>query len=109
MHILDVDHVELYVGDARQMAYYLCTAFGFRICGQGGPETGLDGQRSLLLRQGGVQILLTSALTADHPVAEYVSRHGDGVPVVRRAGPDGPLLRGRVRLHRDLHRVHRGR
>jgi 4-hydroxymandelate synthase len=80
--VLDVDHVELYVGDARQMAYYLCTAFGFRICGQGGPETGLPGQRSLLLRQAGVRVLLTSALTADHPVAEYVSRHGDGVAVV---------------------------
>jgi 4-hydroxymandelate synthase len=78
----DIDHVEFYVGDARQMAFYLCTAFGFRVCGQGGPETGLTGQRSLLLRQGGVQILLTSALTADHPVAEYVSRHGDGVAVV---------------------------
>ena len=82
MNVLDIDHVELYVGDARQMAYYLCTAFGFRICGQGGPETGLAGQRSLLLRQGGVQILLTSALTADHPVAEYVSRHGDSVAVI---------------------------
>jgi 4-hydroxymandelate synthase len=82
MNLLDIDHVELYVGDARQMAYYLCTAFGFRICGQGGPETGLAGQRSLLLRQGGVQVLLTSALTADHPVAEYVSRHGDGVAVI---------------------------
>jgi 4-hydroxymandelate synthase len=88
MNVLDIDHVELYVGDARQMAYYLCTAFGFRICGQGGPETGLPGQRSLLLRQGGVQILLTSALTADHPVAQYVSRHGDGVAVVAFGSTD---------------------
>ena len=88
MNVLDIDHVELYVGDARQVAYYLCTAFGFRICGQGGPETGLTGQRSLLLRQGGVQILLTSALTADHPVAEYVSQHGDGVAVVAFGSTD---------------------
>jgi 4-hydroxymandelate synthase len=88
MNVLDVDHVELYVGDARQTAYYLCTAFGFRIAGQGGPETGLTGQRSILLRQGGVQVLLTSALSAGHPVAQYVARHGDGVAVIAFATTD---------------------
>src|SRR5688500_4282096 len=72
----------MYVGDARQAAYVLCTAFGFRICGQGGPETGLADQRSLLLAHGRVRILLTSGLRADHPAAEYVARHGDGVAVV---------------------------
>lgn len=82
MNILDVDHVEFYVGDARQAAFFLCTAFGFRIQGQGGPETGLTGQRSLLLGQGDSRVLLTSAMSADHPVAEFVSRHGDGVAVI---------------------------
>jgi 4-hydroxymandelate synthase len=79
MRIEGVDHVEFYVGDAQQYAFYLCTAFGFRLCGQAGPETGLTDQRSLLLRQGGIQLLLTSALSAQHPAAQYVSRHGDGV------------------------------
>jgi 4-hydroxymandelate synthase len=82
MNIHGIDHVEFYVGDARQTAYFLCTAFGFRVCGQGGPETGLDGQRSLLLRQGDIWILLTSGLTGDHPASEYVARHGDGVGVI---------------------------
>jgi 4-hydroxymandelate synthase len=82
MTIHGVDHVELYVGDARQAAYYLCTAFGFRVCGQGGPETGLAGQRSLLLGQGDIRVLLTSGLSADHPASGYVARHGDGVAVV---------------------------
>lgn len=79
MTIQDIDHVEFYVGDAQQYAFYLCTAFGFRLCGQGGPETGLPGQRSLLLRQGGIQLLLTSGLHPGHPAARHVSRHGDGV------------------------------
>ncbi|MEU3920786.1 4-hydroxyphenylpyruvate dioxygenase [Streptomyces sp. NPDC029004] len=79
MNIGAVDHIEFYVGDAQHSAFYLCTAFGFRVCGQAGPETGLPGRRSLLLRQGGIDIVLTSALTFDHPVAEYVARHGDGV------------------------------
>lgn len=82
MDYLGIDHVEFYVGDARQAAFVLCSAFGFRLYGQGGPETGLDGQRTLLLGQGDCRVLLTSALRADHPAVEYVARHGDGVAVV---------------------------
>jgi 4-hydroxymandelate synthase len=82
MEIRTIDHLEYYVGDARQAAFYLCTAFGFRIIGQGGPETGLAEQRSLLLGHGGIRILLTTGLTAAHPASAYVARHGDGVAVV---------------------------
>ncbi|MFD0573858.1 VOC family protein [Kitasatospora gansuensis] len=82
MDFLGVDHVEFYVGDARQAAYLLCSGFGFRLYGQGGPETGLPGQRSLLLGQGDCRVLLTSGLTPDHPAVEYVARHGDGVAVI---------------------------
>lgn len=82
MRIHGVDHVEFYVGDARMAAHYLCTSFGFRLYGQGGPETGLPGQRSLLLGQGDVRVLLTSGLVADHPATKYVAQHGDGVAVV---------------------------
>ncbi|MEU6110180.1 4-hydroxyphenylpyruvate dioxygenase [Streptomyces albidoflavus] len=79
MDIGAVDHVEFYVGDAQQSAFYLCTGFGFRVCGQAGPENGQPDHRSLLLRQGGTEIVLTSALTPDHPAAAYVAQHGDGV------------------------------
>lgn len=82
MEIHGIDHVELYVGDARQSAFYLGTAFGLQTHGHGGPETGLPDQRSLLLREGDVQIVLTSGLSAEHPAARYVQKHGDGVAVV---------------------------
>jgi 4-hydroxymandelate synthase len=82
MKLTTVDHVEFYVGDAEQTAQFLSTAFGFRRLGQGGPATGLAGQRSLLLGHGGIRLLVTSALTADHPVARYVEEHGDGVACV---------------------------
>ncbi len=88
MKILGVDHLEFYVGDARQTAYFLCTAFGFRIRGQGGPQTGLPGQRSLLLQHGDVHLLLTSGLVPDHPATEYVGRHGDGVAVIALSTDD---------------------
>ncbi|MGC4892544.1 4-hydroxyphenylpyruvate dioxygenase [Micromonospora sp. DT31] len=88
MHINGIDHLELYVGDARQAAFYFDNAVGFRLHGQGGPETGLDGQRSLLLAQGGIRLLLTTGLSAEHPAATYVHRHGDGVAVVALAVDD---------------------
>ncbi|MFG3684677.1 4-hydroxyphenylpyruvate dioxygenase [Micromonospora sp. NPDC047740] len=82
MDINGIDHIELYVGDARQAAFYFGTAVGFRLRGQGGPETGLADQRSLLLAQADVRMLLTSGLTAEHPASAYVQRHGDGIAVV---------------------------
>ncbi|MFF8595307.1 4-hydroxyphenylpyruvate dioxygenase [Streptomyces sp. NPDC015220] len=88
MNIGAVDHIEFYVGDAQQSAFYLCTAFGFRVRGQAGPETGHPDRRSLLLRQGGIDLVLTSALGTDHPAADYVARHGDGVANIAFATDD---------------------
>ncbi|HEY2791537.1 MAG TPA: 4-hydroxyphenylpyruvate dioxygenase [Micromonosporaceae bacterium] len=92
MTIHGIDHVEWYVGDARQTAYLLCTAYGFRIVGQGGPETGLGNQRSLLLAQGDIHMVLTTALNSAHPAAHYVARHGDGIAVIAFACDDAADL-----------------
>ncbi|MEU5948089.1 4-hydroxyphenylpyruvate dioxygenase [Micromonospora sp. NPDC047465] len=82
MDIRGIDHIELYVGDARQAAFYFGRAVGFHLCGQGGPETGLADQRSLLLCHADIRMVLTSGLTAEHPASRYVQRHGDGIAVV---------------------------
>src|SRR5690348_5380926 len=81
MNIVDVDHIEMYVGDAVAAAHTLRTAYGFRVYGHGGPDTGLPGQRTILLGQGDIRILLTSGLHQDHPASQFVARHGDGVAV----------------------------
>ena len=81
MNILDIDHIELYVGDSIAAAQSLCAAYGFRVHGHGGPDTGLPGQRSILLGQGDIRILLTSGLHQDHPASQFVAKHGDGVAV----------------------------
>ena len=81
MNIASIDHVELYVGDATAVAQSLCAAYGFRVYGHGGPETGLPGQRSVLLGQGAIRMLLTSGLNQGHPASQFVARHGDGVAV----------------------------
>jgi 4-hydroxymandelate synthase len=82
MDIQAIDHVEFYVDDAQRTALYLCAAFGFHCYGRGGPLTGLPDQRSVLLGQGGIRLLLTSGLTAGHPATRFVRQHGDGVACV---------------------------
>ena len=72
-------YVEYYVGNAKQSAYYYHYVFGFDIIGYRGPETGHRSSASFLLGQGKIRIILTTALQPDHPVAEHVHRHGDGI------------------------------
>jgi 4-hydroxymandelate synthase len=79
MDIEAVDHIEFYVEDALQSASRLRTGFGFRVCGQAGPENGQADHRSVLLRQGDIRLVLTSALDPAHPAAAYLRAHGEGV------------------------------
>lgn len=78
MDIQQIDHVELYVGDAQQTTFYLCNTLDFEVLGQGG----LDGQHSVLLGHGDIRLLLTSGLRAEQPATGYVQRHGDGVATI---------------------------
>ncbi|MFC0530790.1 4-hydroxyphenylpyruvate dioxygenase [Phytohabitans kaempferiae] len=77
MDVTTVDHVEFYSADAERTAGQLCAAYGFGRLGASG--AGLPGQRSLLLGQGGIRLLVTSATDPEHPVAAHVRRHGDGL------------------------------
>jgi 4-hydroxyphenylpyruvate dioxygenase len=73
------DHVEFYVGNARQAAHYYRTAFGFEFKAYRGPETGVRDRASYLLVQNKIRLVLTTPLHPDHPIAEHVRMHGDGV------------------------------
>lgn len=76
------DHVEFYVGNARQAAHYYRSAFGMKLVAYSGPETGARDLASYVLEQGKVRFVLTTALRPDHPVAAHVHSHGDGVKVI---------------------------
>ncbi|HMS51666.1 MAG TPA: 4-hydroxyphenylpyruvate dioxygenase [Chitinophagales bacterium] len=76
------DYVEMYVGNAKQAAYYYQTAWGYELIAYAGLETGLKDRCSYVLKQGKIRLVLTAALTPDSPVAEHVRRHGDGVKVI---------------------------
>src|SRR4051794_24972369 len=73
------DHVELWVGNAKQAAYWYEHALGFRITAYAGPETGVRDRASYVLAQGDIRLVLTSALREDHEIARFACRHGDGV------------------------------
>jgi 4-hydroxyphenylpyruvate dioxygenase len=72
------DHVELWVGNAKQAAYFYEQAFGFTRTAYAGPETGLRDRASYVLEQGEIRLVLTSGLRADNEVTQFACRHGDG-------------------------------
>ena len=80
--IKGTDHLEFYVGNAKQAAMYYQTCFGFEWIAYSGPETGIRDRVSYVLKQGKIRLVLTSALHGDSPIAEHVRKHGDGVKVL---------------------------
>ncbi|MGH7721975.1 MAG: 4-hydroxyphenylpyruvate dioxygenase [Candidatus Dormibacteria bacterium] len=76
------DHVELWVGNARQAAYHYRNAFGFDVIAYAGPETGVRDRASYVLQQGKVRLVLTAPLLPEGPLAEHVRLHGDGVRAI---------------------------
>jgi len=76
------DHVEFYVGNARQSAYFYRAAFGMKLVAYAGPETGQRDRASYVLQQGKVRFVPTTALRPDTEIARHVAKHGDGVRVI---------------------------
>jgi 4-hydroxyphenylpyruvate dioxygenase len=78
MPISGWDHVELWVGNAKQSAFYYEHAFGFTPSAYAGPETGVRDRASYVLEQGNIRFVVTSALRADNDIARFAHAHGDG-------------------------------
>ena len=76
------DHVEFYVGNARQAAYFYRAAFGMKLVAYAGPETGRRDRASYVVQQGKIRFVLTTPLRSHHPIAQHVHRHGDGVRTI---------------------------
>lgn len=79
LRLIDVDHVHLYVGNAKQAAFFYAYCFGFEIEQVSDLTTGSRASASYVLTQGNIRLLLTSGLTADHPASREVVRYGDGI------------------------------
>ena len=73
------DHVEFYVGNARQAAYFYRTAFGMSLVAYAGPETGQRDRASYVLQQGKVRFVLTTPMRSSSIISKYIHLHGDHV------------------------------
>jgi 4-hydroxyphenylpyruvate dioxygenase len=72
------DHIEFWVGNAKQAAYFYEHAFGFTRTAYAGPETGIRDRASYVVEQGDVRFVLTSGLRVDSEITQFACRHGDG-------------------------------
>ena len=88
MPLHGVDHVELWVGNALQSAYYYAHAFGFRRVAYKGLETGSRDRVSYVLQSGRIRLVLTGALSSSSEIAAHQHKHGDGVKVIALGVPD---------------------
>ena len=80
--LMGTDHIEFYVGNAKQAAFFYEKTFGFKIIAYAGPETGQRSKVSYVLEQGKIRLVLTASLNPNTEIARHVHKHGDGVKVL---------------------------
>jgi len=83
-----IDHVEFWVGNARQASAYYRALWGFTPVAYAGLETGVRDRVSYVMRQHDITIVLTAPLTPEGEIAEHVRLHGDGVRDIAFRVPD---------------------
>lgn len=76
------DHIEFYVGNAKQSSLYYQHCFGFELVAYAGPETGVRDRASYVLKQDKIRLVLTTSLLPNSEISEHVKKHGDGVKVL---------------------------
>ena len=82
------DHLEIWVGNAKQSAFFFETAYGFTRTAYAGPETGVRDRASYVLEQGEIRFVLTSGLRSDSEICKWAATKGDSVRDVSLAVPD---------------------
>lgn len=76
------DHIEFWVGNAKQTAYFYQSAMGFDLVAYAGPETGVRDRASYVLQQDKVRFVITSPMFPEGEIADHHQLHGDGVKVL---------------------------
>ena len=77
--ITELDHLEFYVGNAKQAVHYYRSVFGMEAYAYAGPETGQMDRVSYVLKQNKIFFVFTTPLSSDHPASDWLKKHGDGV------------------------------
>lgn len=79
LKLRSIHHVELWVGNAKQAAYYYRNALGFSQFAYAGLETGSREVTSYALRQGKATLVVSTPLRTEGPMQEHIRKHGDAV------------------------------
>jgi 4-hydroxyphenylpyruvate dioxygenase len=79
LRLKSIHHVEFWVGNARQAAYFYRRGFGFSETAYAGLETGERRHTSYVMTQGKVRIVLSTPLDPELPASDHIRCHGDGV------------------------------
>ncbi len=85
------DHLEFYVGNAKQAALYYTKCFGFTNTAYRGLETGSRETASYVMEQGDIRFILSTGLSPDHPISKSVFKHGDGIAIIALEVPDAVI------------------
>jgi 4-hydroxyphenylpyruvate dioxygenase len=88
MPLLGWDSIELWVGNAKQAAFFYEHAMGFSRTAYCGPETGVRDRASYVLEQGEIRLVVTSAVREESDITKHHARHGDGVKDIALTVPD---------------------
>ncbi|HEY8168529.1 MAG TPA: 4-hydroxyphenylpyruvate dioxygenase [Candidatus Limnocylindrales bacterium] len=83
-----IDHVEFWVGNARQASNYYRALWGFTPVAFAGLETGVRDRASYVMVQHDIRFVFTAPLGPDSEIAEHVHTHGDGVHDIAFRVPD---------------------
>lgn len=76
-----VDHIEFWVGNARQATFYW-KQWGFKPTAYSGFETKNRRYASYVMEQGGIRFVLSTPYTPHDEMAAHIMLHGDGVKVI---------------------------
>lgn len=74
-----IHHVEFWVGNAKQSAFYYRKALGFAQLAYSGLETKQRDRTSYVLGQGTARFVLTTPHDSESQISDHIRRHGDGV------------------------------
>lgn len=82
LELKNIDHVHLWVGNAKQAMYFWWKGFGFEPVAYSGLETGNRVFASYVLESGQIRLVVSAPYHPSSEMAAHQMLHGDGVKVV---------------------------
>lgn len=82
LKINSIDHVQIYVGNAKQAMYYWWKGYGFKPVAYSGLETGNRENASYVLEAGKIRFVISAPYGPSSQMAGHHMLHGDGVKVI---------------------------